>query len=251
MSADPIASGHEPARGEALPSADGAADPRVTLWNSAADAIPAGGDWCAAFPISDYVTAVTIGDVSGHGEAVAETMSVLRRSVLRAMQETRVPSDVLAIANDAAYRHAGGVIVTAIVAFFDRRHGTLAFANAGHPPPLLTTARGGAFLQQLPADLPLGVYPAYSAADYVVAVPADALLVFYTDGITEHRRDPICGEAELVVAARVVHARPEINAARAIARRVFLTSRGDDDAAAIALRTLPSRRDGLRTLSAT
>jgi hypothetical protein len=60
-----------------------------------------------------------------------------------------------------------------------------------------------------------------------------------TDGITEHQRDPIQGEAELVAAAKIVHGLPQINAARAIARRVFRKKRGDDDAAALGLRTLP------------
>jgi serine phosphatase RsbU (regulator of sigma subunit) len=154
------------------------------------------------------------------------------------------PSDVLAVLNEiaCAYEDGAGVIATAIVAILDRRFGTLAFANAGHPPPLVLTDGGHAFLHQPPADVPLGIFPGYVAADYVIALPAGALIVLYTDGITEHQRDPVRGEADLVAAARIVHGLPELNAARAIARRVFRTNRGSDDAAALAFRTLPAKR---------
>jgi serine phosphatase RsbU (regulator of sigma subunit) len=219
----------------------GAFDTRMTVWNSPSGAAQSGGDWCEAFAVSEHVTGLTIGDVSGHGETVAGAMVAMRAAALRAIREIRIPSDVLAIVNDAActYDDGDGVIATAIVAILDRRLGTLTFANGGHPPPLVLTADGHAFLHSAPADLPLGIFPSYRAADYIIALPADALVVFYTDGITEHQRDPIRGEAELVAAARVVHGLPQINAARAIARRVFRNARGDDDAAALGLRTLP------------
>jgi serine phosphatase RsbU (regulator of sigma subunit) len=217
-------------------------DTSLTAWNSPFGGAQSGGDWCEAFALSEHVTALTIGDVSGHGETVAATMAVMRAAALRAIREIRIPSDVLAVLNGVAYTYGDGVIATAIVAILDRRFGTLAFANAGHPPPLALTADGHAFLQQPPADVPLGIFSNYLAADYVIALPADALVVFYTDGITEHKRDPVRGEADLVEAARVVHGLPELNAARAIARRVFRTRRGSDDAAALALRTLPASR---------
>ncbi|MGD0471895.1 MAG: PP2C family protein-serine/threonine phosphatase [Candidatus Velthaea sp.] len=217
-------------------------DASLTAWNSPIGGAQSGGDWCEAFALSEHVMALTIGDVSGHGESVAEAMAVMRAAALRAIGEIRIPSDVLAVLNDVAYTCVNGVIATAIVAVLDRRFGTLAFANAGHPPPLVLTADGHAFLHQPPADLPLGIFSSYLGADYVVALPADALVVFYTDGITEHQRDPVRGEADLVEAVRVVHGLPELNAARAIARRVFRTRRGGDDAAALALRTLPASR---------
>jgi len=236
------------ASGTLVPQAAASFDTVVSLWNSPAGSAQTGGDWCEAFAVSDSCAALTIGDVSGHGSNVAGTMAAIRAAILGAIDDRiAVPSEILAIANDAAcgYAQGEGVIVTAIVAFLDHRLETLTFANAGHPPPLMLTAHGDAFLQHSPADLPLGVIPKYHAADYVVAISADALIVLYTDGITEHGRDPVFGEAELVDAARLVHRRPKLNAARAIARRVFHRSRGTDDAAAIVLRTqspLPSRR---------
>jgi serine phosphatase RsbU (regulator of sigma subunit) len=219
-------------------------DTNLTVWNSPSGPAQCGGDWCEAFALSEHVTALTIGDVSGHGENVAGAMAAMRAAVLRAIRQIRIPSEVLAVANDVActYGDGDGIIATAIVAVVDQHLGTLAFANAGHPPPLVLTSDGHAFLQHASADVPLGIFGNHLAAEYVIALPAEALVVLYTDGITEHQRDPIGGEAELVAAARAVHGLPAINAARAIARRVFQNGRGDDDAAALALRTFPLTR---------
>ena len=208
----------------------------VTAWNSPAGGAFAGGDWCEAIAVSLQTVVLTIGDVSGHGEDVAAPMASLRAAVLRSVHDMQAPSDILSFLNDIAYTWRDGVLVTAIVAVVDYRLRTLTFANAGHPPPLLVSDAGFAFLQQPPADLPLGVFPHYRAANYVIALPSDALLTLYTDGVTEHARDPIQGEVELVRAARFVYERPELDATQGIASLVFATARGDDDAAMLALR---------------
>jgi serine phosphatase RsbU (regulator of sigma subunit) len=214
-----------------------ALETHVSVYRSAANGARAGGDWCEIRSISDETFALTIGDVAGHGKAVADTMAIMRAAIMCAIDDTRVPSGVLSLANEVALNWGDGILVTAIVAFVDRRLQTLTFANAGHPPPLLLTADGHAFLGEPPADIPLGLFPNYCAANYVVALPTDAIVAFYTDGITEHNRDPIGGEAELVEAARFAYARTEINVARSIIRQIFAKGRGGDDAAAIGLRT--------------
>jgi serine phosphatase RsbU (regulator of sigma subunit) len=194
--------------------------------------------------ISDEIVAVTVGDVCGHGEVAASTMELVRATILRALEDTHVPSAVLAIANPvaASLGSGEGVIVTAVVAFLNHRLQTLTFANAGHPPPLLMTHDRCAFLTQRPADLPLGIFPYHHAADYVVAVPFDALAVFYTDGITEHGYDAVHGEIELAEAARSVFNQLELDHAQAIAQHVLRAERGHDDAAVLALRSVPTQR---------
>ncbi len=221
-----------------LPRAQGELhDASVATWSSPAGGAIAGGDWCDVLPISKRFVGLTIGDVSGHGPRVAGTMGIMRAAVLRAMRKSYLPADILAIANGVAAERCGGVVVTAIVATFDRTSGALTFANAGHPPPLLLTPDEQRFLERPPANIPLGVFPGYRARDFEVTLGGDSLAVFYTDGITEHLRDPIHGELELVEAARFVHGRPHLDAASAIAEHVLAGGRGDDDAAAIALRT--------------
>jgi serine phosphatase RsbU (regulator of sigma subunit) len=213
-----------------------ALDPLVSAWNSPAAGARAGGDWCDVIRLSEHEVAITVGDVSGHGDAAAGMMTVIRASVLRALEHVRVPSAILAVANQMAIDTADGVIVTAIVAILNLQLHTLTFANAGHPPPLLLGGGRQAFLEHPPADVPLGVFALYAAANYVVALPSDALLVLYTDGITEHERDPIRGEIELTAAAQRAYDGPGDDLARSIAMDIFRTGRGHDDAAIMALR---------------
>jgi len=214
----------------------------LSLWSSTADGAPAGGDWCEEVTISPRVLGFTIGDVAGHGAPVADTMGLMRSAVVSAMRDGRASADVLAQANAVAGARNGGAMVTAIVATYDRVLRTLTFANAGHPPPLLVTRAGERYLQHVRANLPLGIFETHGAREYVETLFGDALVVFYTDGITEHARDPLHGEVELAEAARLVYERPGLDAARTVARLVLAKKRGNDDAAALVLRTEPTRR---------
>jgi serine phosphatase RsbU (regulator of sigma subunit) len=142
--------------------------------------------------------------------------------------------------NSVVCSRGDGAIVSAIVAILNRRAPTLAFANAGHPAPLITTAASHGLLGHTVGDFPLGVVPKHRTSDYVVALPADAQIVFYADGVTEHSRDALRGERELVEACRAVYDHPVADPARAIAQRVFKKVRGHDDAAVAVLRERPT-----------
>ena len=207
-----------------------------SVWTENAASADVGGDWCAIVPLSENVVALTVGDVAGPGPDAAAVRDVIYATVLSALTQTHVPSHVLFAANDRAFGDGSPVIVTAIVAVYDRIRRTVTLANAGHPPPLVVTGEDHEFVVHPPADLPLGIFPRHEATNHVIALPHDALLVMYTDGVTEHDRDPVRGEIELVEAVRWTFTRPELDAARAIAGHVLQRSRGDDDAAVMALR---------------
>src|SRR5579862_9076344 len=117
----------------------------LNLLNSPAGGARRGGDWCDAFALARDCIAISIGDVSGHGDAAAETMRLMRSAVACAIYDGIAPSRVLSIANTTAHACGDGVLVTATVALLDKRRGTLTFANAAHPPPLILTATADAF----------------------------------------------------------------------------------------------------------
>jgi serine phosphatase RsbU (regulator of sigma subunit) len=222
--------------GDRFVAAGAAFETTISGWNSPAGRARAGGDWCDVFSVSRDVTALTIGDVSGHGEPVAAIAEFMRSSIVKAIDETQHPAQILSTVNRLAYGRHGGVIVTAIVVILDRRRQTLCFANAGHPPPIMVFPSDHTFLSRSPGDLPLGIFPNHQAADYVIALPDDALVVLYTDGVTEHDRDSLNGEDELARACRLVYDSSEREAASTIAEHVFQTERGSDDAAILAAR---------------
>jgi serine phosphatase RsbU (regulator of sigma subunit) len=215
----------------------------VTVWISPADNARDGGDWCETVPLSEHEIALTIGDVSGHGESVAGTKRTLQAAVLRALSSSHVPSEVLARANMATVACGRDVIATAIVAVYDSRIRTLRVSNAGHPPPLVVTHERAAFLTQRQTNLPLGVFSHYRSTEVVLALPPGAIVIFYTDGMTERDRDLDRGEAELVAAARDAYDRSVADIAGSVAGTLFATNRGADDAAIMVLR-LPGIRAG-------
>lgn len=220
------------------PLADpGVLETEITRWSSPSGDAISGGDWCDALHVSEDVLVITVGDVSGHGEAASATMHAVRSAIVKAIREGHNPSETLCIANDLAYARAGGVIVTAIVGVLDKRKRTFVYANAGHPPPILLFEREHRFLKQARADLPLGIFRHHHCADHIEPLEHDALLVLYTDGITEHARDVLLGELELAESARRAYDAPSSETARTIADRVLRELRGDDDAAVLTVRT--------------
>ncbi len=66
----------------------------ITRWNSAAGQALAGGDWCEVFAISEEVIAATVGDVSGHGEPVADTSAFMCSVIGKAVRQIGNPSEI-------------------------------------------------------------------------------------------------------------------------------------------------------------
>jgi serine phosphatase RsbU (regulator of sigma subunit) len=212
----------------------------LNLYNSPADGARIGGDWCAAFMLPDRTVALTIGDVTGHGELAADTMAVLRSAIVSAMRDHQSPVAVLSMANAIAFDR--GSIVTALVALLDRQRGTLTIANAGHPPPLIVTTDRHRFVQYGVGDFPLGIFPKHYTIEHTAVVSPDAMIVLYTDGFTENTRDLLHDERWFVDASRAAYDRPADDAADAIAQHVFRNGRGHDDAAMVVAHASPSTR---------
>jgi serine phosphatase RsbU (regulator of sigma subunit) len=190
-----------------------------------------GGDWCETFAISDDVIALSIGDVCGHGSGCFDTMVAVRRAVYDAAHSDLDPALTLVHASRFLRRLDPHTHATAIFGLLDTRRGRLTFANAGHPPPLVAGADDSAFLTFPKSDLPLGVAGALVPMLHVMKVPSDSLLVFYTDGVTEHEYDAIRGEAQLRNAALFAYQHWELPSASVIERQMFLTGTNHDDAA--------------------
>jgi serine phosphatase RsbU (regulator of sigma subunit) len=142
----------------------------------------------------DFVTTpsgqlgILVADVSGHGVPAAIVASMVK--IALAVQEGEVadPGAVLTRMNRALYGRFEKAYVTAVFALIDPAAGTLTYASAGHPSPLLRRADGRveSFDER---GIVLGFMPdaAYGTA-VVRGLAAGDRLVFYTDGITEAAR---------------------------------------------------------------
>jgi Stage II sporulation protein E (SpoIIE)/GAF domain len=197
-----------------------------------------GGDWYDAMRLSDDSCAVVIGDVGGHSMQAAAEMSQIR-SMLRTLLYERPgpPSAVLAQLDRTLQATADVPLTTVCLALLQpagpgwRLH----WSTAGHPAPLLLApGKPGRYLDAEPG-LPLGVDSGTARPDQHDRLPGGATLVFFTDGLAEHRDHPIDeGLATLArLATRHAGSRPE-RLCQALADRC--PSDGSDDIAIMTLR---------------
>lgn len=210
---------------------------KMSLWTRPARNAVSSGDWCEVFPISSTTLAITIGDACGHGATAHEDMIVVRDAVRAALQGGFPLPQVVDHANDVALHLGSAVPVTAQVALLHTTSRVLSFVNAGHPRPLLQTGSGSMLLGACPGGLPLGIAQDRACMLESAVIPANSLLIFYTDGVIERDRDAIRGERELALVAAHVHRFPYLNEANAIAHQMTRNEWAlEDDAAILTLR---------------
>jgi serine phosphatase RsbU (regulator of sigma subunit)/PAS domain-containing protein len=150
-----------------------------------------GGDWYDAFPLADGRVGLVIGDVSGHNIASASTMGQLR-SLLRAYAiDNLSPGRALERTNAAVAQLLPDALATVVYAVLDPATGDLAYANAGHPPPIVATGAGQAEYLDDTAGTMLGACATASFTTRHRRLPPGASLLCYTDGLIEHRRHDI------------------------------------------------------------
>lgn len=148
------------------------------------DGPAAGGDFYDAFELPDGRAALLVGDVSGHGpEALEATNSV--RSQLHGLLEAGVsPRAAIAAVGERTPVQLAGRFTTVVVAVHDPAGGTLTYATAGHPPPVII-GPAGADLLSAAASPPIGVGLRTGSRETTVPLPAGSLACFHTDGVVE------------------------------------------------------------------
>jgi serine phosphatase RsbU (regulator of sigma subunit) len=151
-----------------------------------ADGPGAGGDFYDVFALADGQLAVIIGDVAGHGrDALPHTALV--RFTLRAYLEAGLsPRDAVQTAGAVLERQLGGSLATVIAAKYDPRERLLAYASAGHPPPVVIGESTIAPITVCSSP-PLGAGVRTGSRQTVVSVPGPSRICFFTDGVTESR----------------------------------------------------------------
>jgi Stage II sporulation protein E (SpoIIE)/GAF domain len=156
----------------------------------ATDGVHVGGDWYDVFPLGGDRVALAIGDVVGHSIGSASVMGQIR-SLLRAYAlEHPAPADVLRRTNAAACQLLPDAVATVFYAVLDLSTGDLAYANAGHPPALVS-GKGHVDYLDFASGAMLGVS---ADTDYTVGhrnLAPGASLLLYTDGLIEDRRRDI------------------------------------------------------------
>ena len=152
----------------------------------------AGGDYYDFFPLDDGRVGILIADVSGHGSPAAVMMAVTHAIAHTRDGEPAPPATVLEFINQrlTARYTSNGTFVTAFYAIYDPRDRSLRYSNAGHNPPIVRKGDGSPTLRlDVDHGLPLGIDGDERYTDATVTLEPCDVLMIYTDGITEARRE--------------------------------------------------------------
>jgi serine phosphatase RsbU (regulator of sigma subunit)/anti-sigma regulatory factor (Ser/Thr protein kinase) len=165
----------------------------------------AGGDWYDVIPLPSLRVALAVGDVVGHGLHATATLGRMRSAVQVLAQLELPPDELLAHLDDFVVKlvaddepaHEDALSSTCLYAVYDPVGRRLSVASAGHPPPALVLPDGRVHYVKLNPGPTLGIggLPFEST---VIDVPADSVLVLYSDGLVERRRDIGRGMQELL-----------------------------------------------------
>ena len=212
------------------------------LYRSATEETVVGGDFYDAFELEDGFIALLIGDVSGHGVNAARIATMVKASLVAFAHSHNDPNDVLTLVNQLLLRKAVPGFTSLMFAVFHPETGTLTYCSAGHPELLL--ARSGEVTSLAsPRSTPLGVFSDWSCASESIRLEPGDTLLFYTDGLTEARREEeLFGEERLGTAFRGKASLPLEQLPQALLDEVFAFTGGrlPDDVAILAVRPLIS-----------
>ncbi|MDQ2588419.1 protein serine phosphatase [Saccharothrix yanglingensis] len=144
-----------------------------------------GGDWFDVLELPAGRTAFVVGDVVGRGVTAAAVMGQMRTAVRSYALLDLPPADVLRHASGLAGVTPKATFITCFYAVHDPADNTLAYANAGHLPAILTRPDGTTDLIGKGLGMPLGVGETFLQRQ--TSFPAGARLTLYTDGLVESR----------------------------------------------------------------
>jgi hypothetical protein len=146
----------------------------------------AGGDFYDALELPGGRAAFILGDVCGHGrQALARTAFV--RYTLRAYLEAGLePREALQVGGAVIDEHMGGEFATAVLAVHDPREGTLTYACAGHPAPIIVGSGRPEPILAASAP-PVGLGMRTGTRQTTLPVHEGMVVCLYTDGLAEAR----------------------------------------------------------------
>lgn len=157
------------------------------------DGTEVGGDFYDAFEIDPATWGLVLGDVCGKGAGAAVVTALTRYTVRAESLRTDAPSDVLLRLHEVLVRQHPDQFCTAALLRVTRSATDDSFsvvvASGGHPLPVRSRrGRNGLDTVGAPGSM-LGMLEEARVTDVVVDLVAGDVLVLYTDGITEARRD--------------------------------------------------------------
>ena len=144
-----------------------------------------GGDYYDFFPYASSRVGLALGDVSGKGMPASLMMMALHARVQVLAEDPGDLAWFMTRLNKATCAKCpSNRFITFFFSVLDAATGELAFANAGHNPPIVVRASGES--QMLEGGGPvLGILPAAPYGELRERLGPGDMLVLYSDGVTE------------------------------------------------------------------
>ena len=165
-------------------------------------ALQVGGDFYDVIPAGDGALLLVIADVMGKGVPAALFAAVLRSTIRSMPQLFDQPAELLATANRTLFPDLSRVdmFVTAQIACLNPRRQKIISASAGHCPLLVWQPGRQEAVALGESGFPLGIEPLTRYVQTETALPPDALVLLYTDGLSEMRnpKGEMLGEKRLI-----------------------------------------------------
>jgi PAS domain S-box-containing protein len=159
-----------------------------------------GGDFYDAFTLPDGRLAIAVGDVVGHDVEAAVTMGRIRSSIRAYAMHDPFPGRVLGKLNRLVCLCGDLTMTTAFYGVYTPWDGSLSYANAGHPHPLVVSG-GTARPMEHRHGMLTGAAAQATYPTSETTLRPDDLLLCYTDGLVEHRGTDIDTGVERLCAA--------------------------------------------------
>lgn len=160
-----------------------------SLYRSATEAAQVGGDFYDIFEIEHGKVGLLVGDVSGKGIEAASLTAVVRNVIKAHTYDGGTPGAIMSKTNDTIKKvSAVSNFITVFFGILDTATGELLYCSAGHPPAIIKRAQSGVDLLEQKSPV-IGAFTGLHYSSGQDALGRGDIVILYTDGITEARRD--------------------------------------------------------------